>query len=200
MKGCACPRPPAPASGGFTLTEILITLAFAPLFAGLVYSFVQSSSRAARVQQALSESQDTAYLAMSVLLRDLRQAGYGSESAPPVGLAGAQTGSVALRADLNLDGDTGDAGEAVSYQEDGARHTLTRTAGAAAPQPLADHLAAGSLRFVYYDLDGARLDPGGGLGLEPRRRVKRVDVSFAIALADAAPVPVSASVEMRNVR
>lgn len=184
---------------GFSLAEILVTMAFMPLVGALVFAFAQSAFRSTQTQQLLSEAQDTAYLALSVITRDLRQAGFTPSGAALVALARAEGGAVSLRADFNGDGDSDDAGESISYQEDAGRHTLTRTSGSAAAQPMADHLAAGSLRFTYFDLAGQRLDASSGLGIEQRRRVKRVDASFAIAVPGAAPVPVAASVEMRNV-
>lgn len=179
--------------------EILVTMAFTPLVAALVYSFAQSAFRATRSQQLLSEAQDTAHLALSVLTRDLRQAGYSPAAPTVVGLERAEDGAIGLRADFNGDGDADDAGESISYQEDAARHTLARASGSSAAQPMADHLAAGSLRFAYFDLDGRRLEAGGGLSLEQRCRVKRVDADFTIAVPGAAPVSASTSVEMRNV-
>jgi Tfp pilus assembly protein PilW len=187
---------------GFTLAEILVTTTFAVLFGALVFSFSQSAFRAARAQQALSEAQDTAHLALSLLSRDLRQAGFTPGGAPLLGLARAENGAVALRCDLNGDGDTGDSGESVSWQESPTRGTLTRASGAASPQPVADHLSIGSLRFDYVDADGARLEPGEhGLSADERWRVRRVDVTFELAVPHLlAPVRVrvEASVEMRN--
>lgn len=186
------------AQRGFSLAELLVTMAFMPLVAALVYSFAQSAFRSTRTQLLLSEAQDTAYLALSVLTRDLRQAGYSPAAPTVTALARAENDAVSLCADFNGDGDVDDSGESISYQEDAARHTLTRTSGAAAAQPMADHLAAGSLRFAYFDFDGQRLEAAGGLSGEQRRRVERVDASFAIAVPGAAAVQVSASVEMRN--
>lgn len=187
---------------GFTLSELLVAMGFASLLGILVYSFSQSAFRSARAQQARSEAQDTAYLALSVLTRDLRQAGYAPDVEPPERLARAESARVAVRADLDGDGDCDDSGESVSYQEDATRHTLTRAAGAAAPQPIADNLAAGSLCFTYFDDAGAALDPGaGGLDAASRQRVRRIDVRFAIATPfNLGPVRVAAttSVEVRN--
>jgi Tfp pilus assembly protein PilV len=189
---------------GFSLAEVLVTAAFAVLFGALIYSFTVSSFRAASAQQARSEAQDTAYLALSLLTRDLRQAGAAPAAEGPLPLVRAQETSIAVQADFNGDGDCEDSGESLAYAEDATRHTLTRASGGAAPQPLADHLAPGSLRFAYYDADGTLLDAGGsGLDPQQRRRVRRVDAAFALAVPfEPGPtwLAVSASVEVRNAR
>lgn len=177
-----------------------MTLSAAPLLAALVFSFSRSTYQAVTSQRALSEAQDAAALALSAIGRDLRQAGFTPDASALVALARAEENTLTLRADLNGDGDEDDAGESVSFAEDSSRHTLTRSTGAASPQPLADPLAAGSLRFAYFDLDGAPLAAGGGLTLEQRRQVKRIDVRFALAVEGAAPFHASASIELRNVR
>lgn len=187
---------------GFSLVELLVTCALAASCGTLVYSFVRSSFAAARAQQARSEAQDTAHLALSFLTRDLRQAGCALEDFAQA-LATAEPQRISVRADLNADGDTEDTAESVSYQEDPLRRTLTRAAGASSPQPLADHLEAGSLRFAYWDRDGARLDTGASLAADQRRRVRRVDVRFAIAVPlgrERVRVEVSDSVHLRNAR
>lgn len=188
---------------GFTLAELLVAMAFASLLGTLVWSFARSAWLAAAAQQARSEAQDTAHLALSVITRDLRQAGFAPGVTGPVPLARAEAARLAVRADLNGDGDSDDAGESAAYQEDAARRTLTRAQGAASAQPLADRLEAGSLRFAYHDGSGARIEPGsGGLAAEERARVRRVDVAFALLAPfanGAVRVAVSASVELRNV-
>ena len=187
---------------GFTLAEVLVALAFASVLGALVWSFARAAFVGAAAQQARSEAQDTAHLALSVITRDLRQAGFAPSTGTIVALERAEATRVLVHADLDGDGDFDGSGESVSYQENAARQTLTRTAGASAPQPLADRLVAGSLRFAYFDATGAALEPGAsGLDLETRRRVRRVDVGFAM-LAPSPDGPlrigVSASVELRN--
>lgn len=188
---------------GFSLAEVLVTAVFAGFCGTMLYSFTRSAFGAARAQQARSEAQDTAHQALAFVSRDLRQAGCGLDPASPA-LVHAAPARLAARADLNGDGDTDDGAESVSYQEDGARQTLTRASGGGSPQPLADHLEPGSLRFAYWDGDGTRLDPGGG-GLDEaqRLRIERVDVRFTLRLplaAERVRVEVSNSIELRNVR
>jgi Tfp pilus assembly protein PilW len=185
---------------GFSLAEVLVTAAFAGLCGTLLYGFARSAFQAARAQQARSEAQDSAYQALAFVGRDLRQAGAGL-AAGAAGIIHAGAERVAVRADLNGDGDTDDGAETVSYQEDAARHTLTRAAGAASPQPLADRLEPRSLSFAYWDA-ADRLDPDGGeLDEAQRRRIRRIDVRFAIAVpngGETVRVAVSSSVELRN--
>lgn len=187
---------------GFTLAEVVITMAFGTLAGALVFSFARTALLSAEAQRVRAEAQETAHLALSLLGRDLRLAGFTPAAAPLVGLARAESAHVALRADLNGDGDVDDAGERVSWQENASRGTLARASGAGSPQPVVDHLAPGSLRFIYFDAAGAALDPGDdGLSADERQRVRRVDVAFEIAVphaTGAVRVRVATTVEVRN--
>lgn len=196
-----------PHTTGSTLVEVTVAIGFVAVLAALLYAFSQSCLRTIGAQQARADAQDPAHLALPLIARDLRQAGYSAAGPPILGIEDAEASRIALRCDLNGDGDFADPNERVAYGADAARGTLTRASGGAPPQPLVDHLLAGSLRFTYFDQAGGAVDPGAGsLDLEQREAVRRIDVAYVIAVPARdphlpAPVQrgVATTVILRNV-
>ncbi len=191
---------------GASLVEVMVAAGFAGLLATLVCGFTRSCLRSSRVQQARSDSQETAALALDLLACDLRAAGYGETAPLWPGLTAAEPTRLSMRTDLNGDGDADDANETVAYGTDAAGTTLTRASGNAPPQPLASSLEAGSLHFSYFDTSGEELTPGAGsLDEAQRAAVCRVDIAFTVAVPsrDSSHLPpartsVRSSVVLRN--
>lgn len=191
---------------GATLVEILVSTTFVGLVAALIYTFTQSCVRSIHAQQARSDAQDTAHAALEAIARDLRQAGYSASGLLVLGISSATATRVEMRSDWNGDGDFADASETIAYAEDATRGTLTRASGGSSPQPLIDYLVTGSLRFRYYDQANVELVPSGsGLDAAERAAVRRVDVTFTVAVPSQDPhlrepirASVGATVGLRN--
>lgn len=195
-------------SRGSTLIEVLVALALSSVFAVLIYGFARSCLRAVQTQQARSDARETAFLALDLMIREIRQAGYGSPDPVLPRLAVAEHESLSLRADFNGDGQLDGANESVRYAADDERGTLTRASGSAPPQPVVTHLEAASLSFSYFDAVGVELNTGiSGLDAVQRAAVCRVDVAFTIAVPSRDPfieestrVTVASTVALRNVQ
>jgi prepilin-type N-terminal cleavage/methylation domain-containing protein len=103
---------------GFSLLEILVSLAiFAMAMGGLAGLLVQNS-QINRASQMRAEVQSTARNCLSMIVQVLRTSGWDPRNAgfPPVVLDPSPTGTtnyIETLADLNEDGDTDDSGEDV---------------------------------------------------------------------------------------
>jgi prepilin-type N-terminal cleavage/methylation domain-containing protein len=62
---------------GFTLIELLVAMALSLILVGAVYGTFTSQQKSYTVQDQVAEAQQNARMAMNILLRDIRMAGYG---------------------------------------------------------------------------------------------------------------------------
>ncbi|MBX3023467.1 prepilin-type N-terminal cleavage/methylation domain-containing protein [bacterium] len=180
------PRPPAPPPRGFTLIELLLGIVACTLFATGVHQFSRAMLRGVRVLEAAAEAQEAARLGAQLIAGDLRDAGFSPDGRLGNGLRRAAPDAVALVRDLNGDGDSDDANEAVAYTYDRGRRCLLRAPGGASPQPLLNDIAADGVRFAFVAADGVAL-AGGELDAAARARVRRVVVRVAVEIANPDP-------------
>lgn len=176
-----------PRAAGFTLVELLIALVVFALLATSVAQFARSMLRGVRVLEAASEAQMAARLGAQLIAGELRDAGFHPAGTLGNGLRRAAPEALALVRDLNGDGDSADAGEAVGFQHAAAPRVLQRVLGSAPPQPLLNDVPVGGLRFVFRDAAGAVLGGGGELDDAARARVRRVDTAVTVEIRNPDP-------------
>ena len=191
-------------AAGFTLMELLISLLAFAVFAAGVHQFARTMLRGVRVLEAAAEAQEAARLGVLLIAGDLRDAGFSPTGNLGNGLRRATPEAVAIVRDLNGDGDSDDANEAVAYEFAADRRCLFRAPGGAPPQPLINDVADAGVRFSYLAADGAPL-AGDELDAAARSLVRRVAVRVAVAIpnpdpADSRPLRVEeqATVTLRN--
>lgn len=105
----------AMADQGFTLVEVLIAM----LMGGIVLAAVMASFHVQHKtylnQDEVVAMQQNARLAMDLLTQEIRQAGYDPTDNAGAGIVTATAGRLGFTQDLNEDGDTADANEALTY-------------------------------------------------------------------------------------
>src|SRR5690606_23871960 len=109
---------------GATLVELLISLLAFALFATGVQQFSRTMLRGVRVLEAAAEVEEAARLGSQLIAGDLRDAGFSPLGTLGTGVQVAAPDAVALRRDLNGDGDSDDPNEAVAYRYVAARRQL----------------------------------------------------------------------------
>lgn len=167
---------------GATLIELLVGMAVGLLVLGACVAGVTASARLVTAVGARAEAEDTAQLAVEAFRFDVRRTGYDPAAIGIDGLAAAQSDQLTLHADLDADGAL-----------DGASEEVTRWVCAAGPPRLSRIIGAQSLPIAapvtrcglrYLDGAGVELAPGAaGLDAGDRRRVRRVRLDLAVALA-----------------
>lgn len=168
---------------GFSLVELLVSIAFLSLFGLAVQQFCRTMLVGGRILEAASEAQEAARLGVQLIVADAREAGFSPTGTLEDGVRRAAHDAFALARDLDGDGDVDDANERVAYRYDADRHALLRSQGDAPPQPLLSELDDDGLAFTYLAADGSLLAADGGeLDAEQRRRVRRVSVRLRIAV------------------
>ncbi|MDY0187681.1 MAG: prepilin-type N-terminal cleavage/methylation domain-containing protein [Syntrophus sp. (in: bacteria)] len=158
---------------GFTLVEVLVTLAVSLVLLGAVWGFFENQHRNYSTQERLTEMQQNARAGLEMMSREIRMAGYNptgavglpvcagtnmasASNSPCAGISNASSNTVSFSADLNGNGAVTPAtasanpGENISYSiyTCGNHQCLGRTSNGSL-QPLADHITG--LTLTYYD-------------------------------------------------
>ncbi|MEK7283839.1 MAG: prepilin-type N-terminal cleavage/methylation domain-containing protein [Acidobacteriota bacterium] len=136
--GPPLPRRSPAGEGGFSLIEILVSLAILSMAMGGLAGLLIQNSQINRAAQMRAEVQATARNCLSMIVQVLRTAGWDPLNAgfAPVVLDPSPTSTanyIEALADLNEDGDTGDDGEDVLIRWVGNRVEWRKTSDTSQP-------------------------------------------------------------------
>jgi hypothetical protein len=152
--------------------EVLAGISLTLIVLAAVYSFQQAQMKAYSQQQVYSESQNVTRSVIDLMARELRMACYDPGTAIPTapvggcapnvkrGIIEATPTKIRFQQDLNGDNAISAAGEDVTYSL--SEGSVLRTDGAAPPVVLASGVPTGGLSFLYFDINGNQIAPGGG--------------------------------------
>ena len=173
---------------GTTLVELLTSTLFVSILMAISYSFARTALRSARMQEVKSEAQEVTVMALDVLAREIRMAGFSAATRPVTAIGTASTDRLEVAADLNGDGDTADSNERITYSVDDEKHELMRASGGGSPQPLVRNVPQGGVRFSFFDASGAEIPTSAdSLPLSERRRIHRVDLLVRVEIPSPDP-------------
>lgn len=142
---------------GFTLAELLVSLAVGGLLLAGAGALLDTALRAVETGSARVEAQQAARWALERMAQELREAGYDPRGSGLAAIEIAEPTRVRLVRDLNENGVVDPTRERVTYRWDSGARILRRDAGGGA-QPVINDVA--SLHLEYYDAAGApTLDP-----------------------------------------
>ena len=137
--------------GGFSLIELMISvllvgivsLALGSAFVGIKQGFDSRDIETELVQGAR--------VALDLMAREIRMAGYDPTGTAGAGIASADASTIRITADYNGDGDVTDADEDLTYSlyTTSGVQRLGRKSGAGNNEAVADYVE--SLSFAYYD-------------------------------------------------
>jgi len=139
--------------GGFTLLELLISLAIGMIVLGAIYTVFTMQNKHFTSQEQIAEMQQIARTTMDVMTREITMAGYDPNNDSNAGITAATATSLAFTANLDSSNKvTTDPNENVTYAFDSANYRITRNTGGGA-QPFAENIE--ELAFAYYKVDGS---------------------------------------------
>ena len=156
---------PNPSSGaqpsGFTLIELLIAMAILSLVVSSIVGVYAALSKSYTTQNVAADVQQVVRAAVDYMAEDLMMAGLNPEETAGVGFQEATTSKLQFTADRNMDGDTDDDFENITYELADNQLKQTDHLG---NQVLLDNLDEAQSEFVYLDIDGNDLgSPVGDL-------------------------------------
>lgn len=187
---------------GFTLVELLIAMAVGSIVMVAVMTAFLSQHNSYLTQDNVVEMQQNIRVAMDLLTSEIRMAGYNPTGNTGVGIVTAGAGRLGFTQDLNGDGDTADADEAITYgfstaSDAGAdgivdagnaslgRNTGTATGvGGGGFQPVSENFQA--VEFFYLMADGTQtlapaasaMDDIRGIQISLLARAAQADSNF----------------------
>ncbi len=135
---------------GFTIIELVVGLAISLILLGVAVKIFLVQQKAYNVQEQLSEMQQNIRSAMDMIARETKMAGYNPTGASFDGI-GNKSGatSIQILADLDGDGDTGDADEDIIYSYDPTGLQIER---GGAGNPIAENITG--FTVLYFDATG----------------------------------------------
>lgn len=139
---------------GFTLVELLVSMAIVGIALAAIYSLFISQSRTASVQEQVVTMQKNLRAAIYFMEREVRMAGYNPSGASGIGITVSQpiTNTITFSQDLNGDGAALDIGETIIYQLSGSILKKIDNPSAPLGEPIAENIE--SLLFECFDGEG----------------------------------------------
>ena len=190
--------------GGIAIVDSILAMLLFAIASAMVLSFLRSTTLALQTRRVTDDLNEHARIAIEVMARDLRDAGYGLTHSADRGLRVASQTTVGIARDRDLDGKTTSSGERVAYVIDPDSKRLLRRFGRAAPQPMVDNIDPSHSGFRFFDGSGTQIGGVGPLQDDQRALVHQVEISLHMEAGHpvAGHPPITAarttSVSLRN--
>lgn len=144
-----------PPAAGFTLIEVLITIAMISILIPAVYSVYRVMIRSLTTQSVVADVQQSVRFSIDFMVQDIRMAGLDPHGTAGAGIEVATATNIRFTADKDMFGTISDDNEErITYLWDTANNQLDQildegTASPGTPQALIENVTA--LNFTYLD-------------------------------------------------
>jgi hypothetical protein len=115
--------------GATTVAELLAAVVVSFMTMAAIYHMITMQNVAYNVQNHIADMEQTVESVKTMMLRELEMAGYRPVQASALDGIALDTTQLRIRADLNGDGDTGDALEDITYRFDALQQAIVRSTG-----------------------------------------------------------------------
>ena len=148
--------------GGFTLIELMISIAIGLVVLASVATTFTSQTRAYSAQEQINQMEQNLRGALDIMTREIKMAGYRPNGGTVTGVVSYTSTSLTIQADIDGNGtllasgsgsDT--ANEQIVYVYDSVNKKITRQVGSGTAATLAENISA--FTFTYYQSSGATL-------------------------------------------
>ena len=188
---------------GFTLVELLVTLAVSSILLTLMYQVYHSQLKSHTTQQEFVEMQQNLRASLYLMERGIRMAGHGPNGGvadPAITIA--QVDNIAFAMDISggttlepSDGDTADPGEQMNYYLAGDLFRNASDGNGDQTILAVDDIE--DIRFVYKDEDGTTLDYAALAAADERRRIRSVEIILTAKMGTS-PLVNEKQMELRS--
>jgi type IV pilus assembly protein PilW len=152
---------------GFTIIELLISMAIIGIMIGSLFSFSIAQRKYFSLQEQISGMTQNTRAAMDMIMGELAMAGYSPSGAAFSGIP-YSTSQLQIYADLNGDGTVTDPNENIVYTHDASSKRILRDTGGG-NQPLAENIQG----FIFQYLD----DQGNSTSVTTKIRQIRLTIT-----------------------
>jgi prepilin-type N-terminal cleavage/methylation domain-containing protein len=190
------PTPRIRRERGFTLVEILVTVAILGAVMVILSTIMMSSNRTHRKTVRQAEIQTDLRQAIDLIAAELRQAGADSASVGILPVVYADSVQVHVRADLNSNGtiQTAEPSEDITYSYNTGSGSIMRNPGTGAVVML-PNVTAMQLRYFNAANQPLALLP---LSAADRGLVHSIGLTITAADIDSLPVTLTTRITLRN--
>ena len=154
------PRPRV--DSGFTLIELMVSIAIGLVVLASVATTFTSQTRAYSAQEQINQMEQNLRGALDIMTREIKMAGYRPNGGTVTGVVSYSSTSLTIQADVDGNGTllasgTGSdtANEQIAYVYDSVNKKITRQVGGGTATTLAENISA--FTFTYYQSSGATL-------------------------------------------
>ena len=147
---------------GFTLIELMVSIAIGLVVLASVATTFTSQTRAYSAQEQINQMEQNLRGALDIMTREIKMAGYRPNGGTVTGVVSYASSSLTIQADIDGNGTllasgTGSdtANEQIAYVYDSVNKKITRQVGSGTAATLAENISAFS--FAYYQSSGATL-------------------------------------------
>lgn len=154
------PRPRV--DSGFTLIELMVSIAIGLVVLASVATTFTSQTRAYSAQEQINQMEQNLRGALDIMTREIKMAGYRPNGGTVTGVVSYTSTSLTIQADIDGNGTllasgTGSdtANEQIAYVYDSVNKKITRQVGSGTVATLAENISA--FTFTYYQSSGATL-------------------------------------------
>jgi len=147
---------------GFTLIELMVSIAIGMVVLASVATTFTSQTRAYSAQEQINQMEQNLRGALDIMTREIKMAGYKPNGGTVTGVVSYSSSSLTIQADIDGNGTllasgTGSdtANEQIAYVYDSVNKKITRQVGSGTAATLAENISA--FTFTYYQSSGATL-------------------------------------------
>jgi len=147
---------------GFTLIELMVSIAIGMVVLASVATTFTSQTRAYSAQEQINQMEQNLRGALDIMTREIKMAGYRPNGGTVTGVVIYSSSSLTIQADIDgtgtlLASGTGSdtANEQIAYVYDIVNKKITRQVGSGTAATLAENISA--FTFTYYQSSGATL-------------------------------------------
>ena len=164
--------------GGFTLIELMVSIAIGLVVLASVATTFTSQTRAYSAQEQINQMEQNLRGALDIMSREIKMAGYKPNGGTVTGVVSYSSTGLTIQADLDGDGavlasGTGSstAYEQIVYAYDSANKKITRQVGDGSVTTLADNISAFS--FTYYQSQSS-----GGAAATSASNIRQIKIAM----------------------
>lgn len=164
--------------GGFTLIELMVSIAIGLVVLASVATTFTSQTRAYSTQEQLNQMEQNLRGALDIMSREIKMAGYKPNSGTVNGVVSYSSTALTIQADIDGSGDVLASGtgsstayEQIAYAYDSGNKKITRQVGDGAVTTLAENIAAFS--FTFYQSQSS-----GGAAATSVANIRQIKISM----------------------
>lgn len=171
-------EPKSREDGGFTLIELMVSIAIGLVVLASVATTFTSQTRAYSAQEQINQMEQNLRGALDIMSREIKMAGYKPNGGSVTGVISYSSTGLTIQADIDGNGSVLASGsgssaayEQIVYAYDSANKKITRQVGDGTVTTLAENISAFS--FTYYQSQSS-----GGAAATSASNIRQIKISM----------------------